>query len=198
GPVGRRDRVRPGAPRGAPGQDAVRQPGAGHALPAAAGVRRRRDGVRPAGGDRGHRRIAAVPAARGAGDRHRRGAVPRRRGHPVAQRVQRARGGGARRDEAGDVVPARGRDLLRRPVRRRVGRPVAAGHRRARRPLRRAAVGVRRRLGRAARGLRPGGVPGQEAGRPAADRADPPRGRGAVRRLRGVRGDRDRPRAHRL
>ena len=46
------------------------------------------------------------------------------------------------------------RHLLRRPVRRRVGRPLAAGHRRTRRPLRRPAVGVHRRLGGAARRLR--------------------------------------------
>ncbi|CAA9262216.1 MAG: hypothetical protein AVDCRST_MAG52-2656, partial [uncultured Blastococcus sp.] len=100
------------------------------------------------------------------------------------------------RGQGGQVLPPRGRHLLRRPVRRRVGRPVAAGHRRARRALRRPVLGVRRRVGGAAGGQRPGGVPRPHARRPAADPGDPPRRRGALRGVRGLRRGGDRPRAH--
>ena len=49
---------------------------------------------------------------------------------------------------AAPVVPQGGVHLLRRAVRRRVGRPLPAGHRRPRRPLRRPGVGVHRLVGR--------------------------------------------------
>ena len=52
------------------------------------------------------------------------------------------------------------------------------------------------RLGGAAGGLRARRLPGPEAGRPAARRADPPGRRRAVPRLRRRRRDRDGPRAH--